>query len=120
MEEKTNFRSTAFDATCQSILTEQPEAIGVAFKFLDCGCSMLCGVSAQGDALSELIHVSGQPAKKGKKQPICFICRKDSGLDRVIWEGIHWPGDESEVPDKELRLAIGRNVFGPGYIEPDA
>jgi hypothetical protein len=120
MPEKTNFRSTAFDAVCQTILSEQPEAIGVAFKFLDCGCSLLCGVSAQGDPLGELVHVSGQPAKKGKKAPICFTCRKDGGLERVIWEGIHWPGDETELPDKDLRLAIGRNVFGPGYIEPDA
>ena len=120
MQEKTNFRSTAFDAACQTILIEQPEAIGVAFKFLDCGCSLVCGVSAQGEPLGELIHVSGQPAKKGKKPPICFTCKKDSGLGRVIWEGIHWPGDETELPDKELRLAIGRNVFGPGYIEPDA
>ena len=120
MQEKTNFRSTAFDAVCQTILIERPEAIGVAFKFLDCGCALLCGVSAQGDPLGELIHVSGQPAKKGKKPPICFTCKKDSGLERVIWEGIHWPGDETELPDKELRLAIGRNVFGPDYIEPDA
>ena len=120
MQEKTNFRSTAFDAACQAILSEQPEAIGVAFKFLDCGCSMLCGVSAQGDSLGELIHVSGQQAKRGKKPPICFICKKDNGFDRVIWEGIHWPGDESELPDKELRVAIGKNVFGPDYIEPDA
>jgi hypothetical protein len=120
MEEKTNFRSTAFDAACQTIFIEQPEAIGVAFKFLDCGCSRLCGVSAQGDPLGELVHVSGQPARKGKKPPICFTCKKDSGFERVIWEGIHWPGDESELPDKELRLLIGRSVFGPGYIEPDA
>jgi hypothetical protein len=120
MQEKTNFRSTAFDAACQTIFIEQPEAIGIAFKFLDCGCALLCGVSAQGDPLGELMHVSGQSAKKGKKPPICFTCKKDSGLERVIWEGIHWPGDESELPDKELRLVIGRNVFGPGYIEPDA
>jgi len=33
---------------------------------------------------------------------------------------IHWPGNKSELPDKELRLAIGKQVFGPGYIEPDA
>ena len=72
MQEKTNFRSTAFDAACQTILSEQPEAIGVAFKFLDCGCSMLCGVSAQGDALGELIHVSGQPAKKGRRVSLTF------------------------------------------------
>ena len=120
MEEKTNFQSTAFDGACQSILSTHPEAIGVAFKFLDCGCSLLCGVSAQGDPIGEMIHVSGQPARKGKKPPICFKCKKDSSLERVVWEGIHWPGDENELPDKELRLSIGRNVFGPGYIEPDA
>jgi hypothetical protein len=120
MPEKTNFRSTAFDVACRTILTEQPEAIGVAFKFFDCGCSLLCGVSAKGKPLGGLMHVSGQPAKKGKRPPICFKCKKDRGLDRVIWEGIHWPGDESELPCKELRLSIGRNVFGPGYIEPDA
>ena len=110
MEEKTNFRSTAFDQACQTILGSFPEAIGVAFKFLDCGCSLLCGVSAKG-------NVSGQPQKKGKKSPICFRCKRDGGLNRVIWQGIHWPGDESELPDEELRLTIGRNVFGPDYIE---
>jgi hypothetical protein len=120
MEEKTNFRSTAFDGACQTILTSHPEAIGVAFKFLDCGCSLLCGVSVQGDPIGEMLHVSGRPARKGKKPPICFKCKKDDSLERVVWEGIHWPGDENELPDKELRLSIGRNVFGPGYIEPDA
>ena len=120
MHEKTNFETTAFEATCQKILFDQPEAMGVAFKFLDCGCSLLCGVSAHGDPRGELIHVTGQPAKKGKKPPICFKCKKDGGLDRVIWQGIHWPGDKTELPAKELRLAIGKKVFGPGYIEPDA
>ncbi len=119
MKDKTNFRSTAFDQACHAILASYPEAIGVAFKFLDCGCSLLCGVSAQGNPLGELVHVSGQPVKKGKKPPICFRCKRDGGLPRVIWEGIHWPGDESELPDKELRLMIGRNVFGPAYIETD-
>ncbi len=120
MEEKTNFQSTAFDQASQEILRTYPEAIGVAFKFLDCGCSLLCGVSAKGDPIGELRHVSGQPLKKGKKPPICFKCKRDSGLQRVIWEGIHWPGDESERPEKKLRLAIGRTIFGSGYIEPDA
>ena len=119
MQEKTNFRSTAFDLACHNILRTSPDAIGVAFKFLDCGCSLLCGVSAQGNPIGELQHVSGQPVKKDKKPPICFRCKRDGGLHRVIWEGIHWPGDESELPDKELSLAIGRNVFGPGYVETD-
>lgn len=119
MKEKTNFRSTAFDRACQNILRTFPEAIGVAFKFLDCGCSLLCGVSAKGDPIGELIHVSGQPEKAGKRPPICLRCKRDGGLQRVIWQGIHWPGDESELPDKKLRLALGRKVFGPDYIETD-
>jgi hypothetical protein len=119
MEKLKNFGSNTFNQTCQIILSEYPEAIGVAFKFLDCGCSLLCGVSAKGDPVGNLIHVSGQPAKPGKKPPICFKCKKDSGLDRVVWEGINWPGDVTEMPDKELRLSIGRNVFGPDYMEPD-
>jgi len=120
MEEKTNFRSTAFNSACRTILATYPQAIGVAFKFLDCGCSLLCGVSGQGSPVGELIHVSGQPERKDGKLPVCFVCKKDDGLQRVIWEGIHWPGDENEQPSKELRLAIGRTVFGPGYVEPDA
>ena len=86
MEEKTNFRSTAFDGACRMILTKHPQAIGVAFKFLDCGCSLLCGVSVQGNPIGELIHVSGQPERKDGKLPICFVCKKDDGLQRVIWE----------------------------------
>jgi hypothetical protein len=119
MEEKTNFQSTAFDRACQAILGAFPEAIGVAFKFLDCGCSLLCGVTAQGRPIGELVHVSGQLLKKGKSQPVCLKCKRDGGLHRVVWEGIHWPGGENELPDKELRIAIGRNVFGPGYVETD-
>jgi hypothetical protein len=107
----------AFLLSCQQILTQHPEAIGVAFKWLDCGCSLLCGVSAKGDPVGTLVHFSGQVSTKGRRAPICFKCKKDGGLDRVVWQGIHWPGDPDEYPDKELRLWIGRKVFGPGYVE---
>jgi hypothetical protein len=117
MTSSNNQSENAFNDACRQILDEDPEAIGVAFKWLDCGCSLICGVSAKGAPLGLLVHVSGQPKKKGRKPPICLKCKRDNGMERVVWQGIHWPGDESELPDKKLRLAIGRKVFGPNYSE---
>jgi len=37
----------------------------------------------------------------------------------VVWDGIYWPGSQSEWPDKNLRISIGRKIFGPGYMEPE-
>lgn len=119
MEFKSNTHLSPFNDACQTILFDRPEAIGVAYKVLDCGCALLCGVSAGGDPLGNLQHVSGQPVKKGIKTPTCLKCRKDDGLDRVVWNGIYWPGSQREWPDKDLRLSIGRKVFGPGYMEPE-
>ncbi len=119
MEENKNITSNHFDQVCRSILADYSNAIGVAYKVLDCGCSLLCGVSVQGDPLGQLRHLSGQPVKKGKQTPICLKCKMGSGLKRVVWEGIYWPGEEGEQPDKEFRLMIGRKVFGAGYFEPD-
>jgi len=108
-----------FDEACQHILYENPEAIGVAYKVLNCGCALICGASVGGEPVGSLHHVSGQPLTKGKKPPICLKCRQDKGLDRVVWEGIYWPGSQAEWPDKDLRISIGRKVFGSGYIEPE-
>lgn len=119
MNVQSNYASIAFNQTCLEILNEHPEAIGVAYKLLDCGCSLLCGVSATGDPAGSLIHVSGQPVAKGKNPPICLRCKVDNGLRRVVWEGINWPGGENEMPDKGFRLAIGKKIFGPGYLEPE-
>jgi hypothetical protein len=118
MTDNTNFGSDSFTKACQKILAEHPTAIGVAYKGLDCGCALMCGVSAKGDPIGSLIYVSGQPAPKGQRVPICLKCKKDNGLNRVVKEGISWPGNESELPDIELRLLIGRKVFGPDYLEP--
>jgi hypothetical protein len=119
MQENREDTSNHFERACRRILADHPKTIGVAYKVLDCGCTLLCGISAQGDPLGELLHISGQPARKGIKPPICLKCKIDNGLKRVVWEGIFWPGDENEKPDKEFRLAIGRRVFGPGYFEAD-
>ena len=119
MNVQSNYASTAFNRTCLEILNAFPDAIGVAYKLLDCGCSLLCGVSAAGDPLGAVVHVSGQPVMKDRKAPICLRCKLDNGLKRVVWEGINWPGGENEMPDKDFRLSVGRKVFGPGYLEPE-
>ena len=100
------------------ILNAYPEAIGVAYKGLDCGCSLLCGVSAGSQPLGPLRHLSGQPRRTGRRAPICLKCKRDDGLStRVVREGIFWPGSVDERPDIELRNLIGRSVFGAHYKE---
>ncbi|MDJ0817537.1 MAG: hypothetical protein QNJ58_15110 [Desulfobacterales bacterium] len=108
-----------FNDACQNILMRHPEAIGVAYKVLNCGCALICGATAGGDPIGKLRHISGQPVKSGRRAPICLKCRLDGGLDRVVWEGIYWPGPQSEWPEKNLRIKIGRKIFGLGYMEPD-
>jgi len=114
---KTDQQENSFSDACRQIFARHPEVIGVAFKWLDCGCSLICGVSTRGDPVGSLTHVSGQPVVKGRKPPICLKCKRDTSLDRVVWQGMHWPGDESELPDQALRLSIGKKVFGPDYSE---
>lgn len=112
-----NQNTTPFDEACFRILMEYPEAIGVAFKWLDCGCSLVCGVDAMGDPAGLLVHIDSQSTAGSVRSNACSKCRKDKGLERVVWQGIHWPGTPDEYPDRELRIAIGRRVFGPGYTE---
>ena len=119
MADRKSSQYSPFNEACQNILTAHPEAIGVAYKVLNCGCSLICGASAGGEPIGTLRHISGQAVKKGRKPPICLKCRRDRGLDRVVWEGIYWPGPQKEWPDKDLRISIGRRIFGAGYIEPE-
>ena len=117
MEMPHNQNTTPFDNACYRIFNEHPDAIGIAFKWLDCGCALLCGVDAGGDPTGLLVHVDVQTIPGTGRLKTCPYCRRDRGLDRVVWQGIHWPGTPDEYPEKALRLAIGRNVFGPGYSE---
>ncbi len=117
MRKTTRSRLDPFHEACRRIYLENPDAIGVAYKGLNCGCALLCGVSAKGDPLGSLTHVPGQPVSEGLGPPICLMCKKDSGLERVVMQGIHWPGEESEAPEKALRLSIGEKVFGPDYTD---
>ncbi|MDJ0809352.1 MAG: hypothetical protein QNJ48_13200 [Desulfobacterales bacterium] len=119
MTQKLNWKvSERFTALCMQILNAYPEAIGVAYKVLDCGCALLCGVSASSQPLGPLRHLSGQPRPSDRRAPICLKCKRDDGLrNRVVREGIFWPGTISERPELELRNLIGRSVFGAHYNE---
>ena len=119
MEHTNNTQVSPFNDACRYILLAHPEAIGVAYKVLDCGCALLCGTSAGGEPVGTLQHISGRTLKNGNTALICLKCKKDNGLDRVVWEGVYWPGSQNEWPDKELRILIGRKIFGPGYTEPE-
>ena len=112
-----NTGTDAFAQTCREILDLYPEAIGVAYKGLDCGCSLMCGVSAQGQPLGALQHVPGTATESGAGALICLRCKQDNGLQRVVNQGVVWPGTEAEWPEMDLRIAIGTAVFGPGYVE---
>ena len=119
MEDIEKNQASPFNEACRNILLEHPDAIGVAYRVLDCGCALLCGTSAGGEPTGTLQHISGQPIKKRITPPICLKCKKDDGLGRVVWDGIYWPGSQSEWPEKELRISIGQKIFGPGYMEPE-
>jgi hypothetical protein len=44
MEFKSNTQFSPFNEACQAILFDRPEAIGVAYKVLDCGCYQPVGI----------------------------------------------------------------------------
>ena len=119
MEDLKKNQISPFNEACRKILFDHPEAIGVAYRVLDCGCALLCGTSAIGNPAGTLQHISGRPVKKRIAPPICLKCKKDNGLGRVVWDGIYWPGSQNEWPEKDLRISIGRKIFGPGYMEPE-
>ena len=112
-----NAEENAFKGTCRQIFHDYPDAIGVAYKGLDCGCSLMCGVSGQGYPVGALVHVPGGSHDSGAEALVCLACKRDDGLQRVVNQGIVWPGTENEWPDASLRNAIGQAVFGPEYVE---
>lgn len=117
MNQADRFEQSEFNLACGRLLSTAPESIGVAYQILDCGCAYLCAVSAEGDPLGELVHISGNAGKSGA--PICFKCKVDNSFKRTVWQGIYWPGERSDWPSRVVRVSIGQTVFGPMYIEAD-
>ncbi len=106
---------------CNTIVMEHPEAVGIAYIELDCGCIHFCGVSFNGDPIGAMQTLSGASDGGPEETPICLQCYREKRLNmtRVAKKGLVWPGDVSEVPDKDLRMFIGQTVFGPDYDESD-
>ena len=103
-------------AFCEDFILQHPEAMGIAYMELDCGCINQCGVSGKGDPVGEMRAISGY---SDKEDTVCLKCYRDQKIDwgRVIEKGLIWPGEESEIPDKTIRVAIGKKVFGSDYLE---
>ena len=103
-------------AFCEDLILQHPEAMGIAYMELDCGCINSCGVSAKGDPVGEMQAVSGDSQKE---ETVCLKCYREKTIDwgRVIDKGLIWPGEDSERPDEKLRMEIGKRVFGSDYTE---
>ncbi len=106
---------------CNRIVLDHPEAIGIAYIELECGCMHFCGVSFNGSPVGSLQTLSGASDDDAEAAPTCLACYRDKRLDmnRVLKRGLVWPGEASEIPDKDLRIFIGQTVFGPNYDEID-
>ncbi|WP_028580502.1 hypothetical protein [Desulfogranum japonicum] len=95
-----------------------PDAVATALFELNCGCIRACAVSDEGAPMGEMIMVSGRQVEEDYE---CSICENDGGTtpERCINKAIVWPGEESELPSEEFRLAIGKKVFGDEYSLDD-
>lgn len=104
------------------ILAARNDAVGVAFRELDCGCARLCGVSRQGRPVGEVYNLSGQPTTRNLEPLVCLKCyrAKRFAVERTARQGILWAaGPDRQTAEDERRL-IGQTVFGDGYSdEPD-
>ena len=99
------------------ILSSRADAVGVAFRELDCGCVRLCGVSRNGDPVGEVYNLSGQPTTRNLEPLVCLKCYRDKrfAVERTAHKGILW----ADAPDRQTgddeRQLIGIAVFGKGY-----
>lgn len=106
---------------CNRMVFNHPEAIGIAYIELDCGCIHFCGVSFNGYPVGIMQTLDGPSQDDVDAPPICLQCYREKTLNmaRVIRKGIVWPGGASEEPEKDFRIFIGQTVFGPDYDETD-
>jgi hypothetical protein len=99
------------------IMAARADAVGVAFRELDCGCARLCGVSRKGDPVGEVYNYSGQPTTRNLEPLVCLKCYRDKRFaeERTACQGILWP----DIPDRRMgedeRNTIGQAVFGDEY-----
>ena len=109
----------ALKEICNRLVLKHPEAVGMAMIELDCGCIDICGVSIRGEPVGSIKTIAlGQLAGE-QESPICSQCLASKGQvsERIVSQRMIWPGSDAERPDKDLRVFIGRKVFGEYYTE---
>lgn len=99
------------------ILASSPDAVGVAFRELDCGCARLCGVSRQGDPVGEVYNLSGQAPTRNLEPLVCLKCYRDKrfAVERTARKGILWADGPDRQTGTDERQLIGIAVFGKAY-----
>jgi hypothetical protein len=119
MEKSDLVRMEALKNICNRLVMKLPDAIGMAMIELDCGCVNICGVSIRGEPVGSINTIVTGSETGDTKSPICNRCLTSKGRisGRVVNERMIWPGDVDEQPDRDLRLFIGRKVFGEDYLE---
>jgi hypothetical protein len=119
MEKSKLVRMEALKNICNRLVMKLPDAIGMATIELECGCVKICGVSIRGEPVGSINTIVSGSETGDKTSPICSRCLASKGRisGRVVSQRIIWPGDVSEQPDRDLRLFIGRKVFGEDYLE---
>jgi len=118
LKEVEDSRNKAIDGIMTYMGKTSPEAVATALFELDCGCIRACAVSKEGEPMGEMIMVFGKPVEQEYE---CSLCQVDGGADseRCVRKSIIWPGEESELPAEDFRLAIGKKVFGDDYTIDD-
>ena len=119
MKEPAGHSFKALKEICDRVVIKHPEAIGMATIELDCGCINVCGVSFKGEPVGSIMSIPAHQETENNGSLVCFKCleKKSEITDRIINQGLIWPGGENEIPAKEIRFYIGQEVFGPDYSE---
>ena len=101
------------------IIASRRDAVGVAYRELDCGCARLCGVSRKGDPVGEVYNLSGQPTTRNLEPLVCLRCYRDKrfAVERTTRQGILWADRAERQVRADERARIGQAVFGDSYRE---
>ena len=119
MEKSDLFKEEALKDICNRLVLKQPDAVGMAMIELDCGCIDICGVSIWGEPVGSIKTIALGQETGEEDSPICSQCLESKGRvsGRIDNQRMIWPGHEDERPDRDLRIFIGRRVFGDDYTE---
>lgn len=119
MKEPAYHSFRALKEICSRIVMKHPDAVGMATIELDCGCINVCGVSFRGDPVGSIMNIPADQETDIENNIVCFRCLEEKNriTDRIINQGLIWPGDRDDIPEDEFRITIGQRVFGSDYSE---